>query len=149
MWTQLIQGECTGVTTSSTYDDSKALQDRVRRLSADLKDLKHNQTIGGDSWVVYRHEATYVKPQPNYGVVHTQPIFQIDFIPNEDGPFVALAIVTISSKAFQADEQDVYPDPNYYGRWYDCGTTGAGGSTTVMVFSTKKGVVRVSPPVWN
>lgn len=135
--------------TTSVYDDSKELQDRVRRITADLKDLKHNQTIGGDSWVVYRQEATYVKPQPNYGVNHTQPVFRIDFTPDEDGPFVAVAIVAPSDRTFQANDQDIYPDPNYYGRWWDCGTIGAGWPhTVVMVFSTKKGKVTVEPPVW-
>lgn len=126
-------------------EESNELAKRVKRLSSDAKELKTNQTIGGDSWVVYRHEITYVKPSPAYGVSHTQPVFRIDFTPDEAGPFVANVLVSPSDRTFQADDQDIMPDPNHYGRWYDCGTIGASWPYTIfMVFATKKGTLTVT-----
>lgn len=125
-------------------EESNEMAKRVKRLSADLKDLKTNQTIGGDSWIVYRHEITYVKPQPSYGVTHSQPVFKITFTPDEAGPFVANILISPSDRTFQANDQDIMPDPNYFGVWYDCGTIGAGWAYTVaMVFATKKGTLTV------
>lgn len=87
------------------------LAKRVSKLKETVKDLKTNQVIGGDSWVMYRTKI----------VIPMTPLatFQVDFIPDTEGRFVNRAYkVSAGDEAYSSYSEPLDPDPNYDGRWY-------------------------------
>lgn len=111
---------------------------RVNNIRVNIQNLKTSQTIGGDSWVVYR---TYIQlPTETLSNNSVKPKYQIDFTPDIEGNFVA--------KAYKVSEDrisftlDMTPDPNVAGRWYlDQGYFVPWG---IMIYSTRKGTARVT-----
>ncbi len=110
------------------------LTNRLKRVESDIKQLKTNQTIGGDSWVVYKYKFDFVKVPTN--------VQKIIFTPDIAGDFVAQAFWYFPDNpdAFMND-QDITPDPNINGVWWDCSYAFASVNRTIVVFSTKKGKV--------
>lgn len=111
---------------------------RVNDIRVNIQNLKTSQTIGGDSWVVYR---TYINmPVETANNNTVKPKYQIDFTPDIDGNFVAKSYkVTADRLAFAVD---MTPDPNIPGRWFlDQGYFVAWG---IMIYSTRKGTARVT-----
>lgn len=109
---------------------------RVKRLENDIRELKTNQTLGGDSWVVYRKEIQYTKTA---GSKH-----KITFTPDIAGDYVAVAMwFWPGNPDRRGTDQDLAPDPNINGVWWD--NTYAFGSISrgIMIWSTKKGTVKI------
>lgn len=112
------------------------LQKRMNKLSSTIKDLKTNQTIGGDSWVLYRTKALMTLPAGQWKI-------QIDFIPDITGDFVATAyLVSTQPTGFTYFSEPCYVDPNYQGRWYRReGSPSAAITIAVLVYSTREGKI--------
>lgn len=119
--------------------NSKELQEKIRRLKEDLRDLKTVQAIGGDSWVVYRTEINYTA-QPN-------KVNVITFVPDDAGEFVARAYWTTPDRSVPGSDFDITPDPNMQGKWYDCTYSASAVARTIMIYSTKKGKAFLTPLV--
>lgn len=106
---------------------------RLAGLRENIKGLKTNQTVGGDSWVMYRAKI----------VITMSPAstFQVDFIPDVEGSFVSRAYsVPASDEVFGYYSNQLDPDPNYDGRWY---VTNSSGDLTVeqgiLFYTTRRG----------
>lgn len=112
------------------------LAKRVNRINADIKDLKTEQAIGGDSWVIYRSQVTYT--------ALVGRIYQLDFVPDVTGAFVAKAYLTSPDRIIYGSELDVTPDPNVNGRWYVVAATFGTVDRTLFVYSTKKGTLTLT-----
>lgn len=109
---------------------------RTKRLAADILDMKHNQTIGGDSWVVYRTELNFTK-EP--GMINV-----ITFVPDIANDFVALAVYTTPDRTIWGIDQDITPDPNVNGKWYDCTFVFGSSDRTIFIYSTVKGTAFIT-----
>lgn len=114
--------------------DNKLIE-KIKSIQSNIRQLKTTQTIGGDSWVVYRTMIPMPTPTTGAGSA-VDPVYRIDFTPEVEGPFVA--------KAFSSDsDRPMVPDPNYYGRWYLVEANYA-GNWQLMIYSTKKGTATVT-----
>lgn len=83
---------------------------RVNKVITEIKNLKTNQVIGGDSWVVYRAE-----------VIITQvwnKEYVIRFSPEVNLPYVARCYETSPDRTVYGDTSELYPDPNKAGVWW-------------------------------
>lgn len=105
--------------------------DRLNRVLAEIKNLKMNQTIGGDSWVVYRTAVTKT--------VFSNREYRVLFSPETNNDYVAVLKVngTIG---------EVFPDPNIQGLWWKPSYLSSGLTFTAIffVYSTVKGTVSVT-----
>lgn len=111
--------------------------DRIKRVESDVKQLKTNQTIGGDSWVVYKYRIDYVKTPAT--------ISKITFTPDIAGDYVATALWFFPDNPDPfLNDQDVTPDPNINGVWWDVTYAFSGVNRSIMVYSTKKGKVTMA-----
>lgn len=115
---------------------------RVNEIRTNIRNLKTTQTIGGDSWVVYR---TYLDMPVSSGGVGSsnKPKYRVDFTPDVDGQFISKAYMVTTDRTQYA--VDLTPDPNYFGRWFV--PSGYAVPWGVMIYSTRKGsaVVTVIP----
>lgn len=112
-------------------------KDRVGRLIAEVKNYKMNQTVGGDSWVVYRAAVDV-----NIG---RSKEYLVRFSPETNNDYVAVCKITSPDRATYGSIGDLIPDPNIKGRWWRP-YLAAGGSdvlTTFFVYATVRGTVSV------
>lgn len=96
--------------------------------------MKLNQTIGADSWIIYRKKHTFN--------MLANTTYRIDFVPLIAGSFVARAYQ--ETNIFVTGDIYFYPDPNINGRWW----TGRNSTTTdvtMLVFSTREGTISHTP----
>lgn len=117
-------------------DRDKDFIKRVNDIQTNIRNFKTNQTIGGDSWVVYRTAINFTNSY--------NKLWQVDFIPDTAGSFVAKAYWTTQDRGIYGSDQEFTPDPNYFGRWYyfrSIANNGAQIAETIMVYSTKKGTI--------
>jgi hypothetical protein len=112
------------------------LAKRVNRINADIKDLKTEQAIGGDSWIIYRDQVSYTSL--------ANRIYQVDFVPDVAGSFIAKAYLTDPTRFQYGSELSVRPDPNVNGRWYVISTSFGTVDRTVFIYSTKKGTLTLT-----
>ena len=114
--------------------DTQGLEKRLTRLRSDILELKTNQSIGGDSWIVYRHDIVFTKTAGSINV--------ITFTPDVAGDFVTKAVANNGDRSLTGTDLDLMPDPNVKGKWYDC--TYAFGPVTrvIMLYSTRKGSIK-------
>jgi len=113
---------------------------KIKNIQTNIRDLKTRQVIGGDSWIVYRTQLSM--PSPASGSGQTIPKYRLDFTPDVEGSFVAKAYNTSTDRTQYGSDQDLIPDPNYFGRWYV--TNGLFNGWDIMIYSTKKGTATVT-----
>lgn len=113
---------------------------RVNKVVTEIKNLKTNQIIGGDSWVVYRAEVII-------GQAWNRE-YLIRFSPEVNLPYVARCYETSPDRVIYGSTSELYPDPNNQGIWWVPSTsvsaTGTMIDTTFFVYSTVKGSVSVT-----
>lgn len=110
---------------------------RLNKVITEIKNIKTTQTIGGDSWVVYRTEIDVtLAPNSEYKVI---------FSPITNNEFVAVCKLTDPERVLAGEMRDLVPDPNINGVWwrpaYSPSTMGL--ARTIFVYSTVKGSVSV------
>ena len=112
--------------------------DRLNRTLAEIKNMKMNQTVGGDSWVVYRAEVNMV--------VSGAREYVIIFSPETNNDYVAVCKVTSPDRVIYGSIGDLMPDPNIKGKWWKpFQFSGAGFvEQTFFVYSTVKGTVSIT-----
>lgn len=111
---------------------SNELAERAKRLENDIKQLKTNQTVGGDSWVMYKYKITYVKT--------TGVTSKVTFTPDIAGDFVAQAFWYFPDAADPfINDSDLTPDPNINGVWWDVTYAYSAINRAIIVYTTKKG----------
>lgn len=110
---------------------------RINKVVTEIKNMKMNQVIGGDSWVVYRAEIDYTTvPSREYLVI---------FSPEVSGEYVAVCKVTSPDRGIYGSIGDLMPDPNVAGRWYRPYQVANNNQVlqTFFVYSSVKGSVSV------
>lgn len=120
-------------------DREKNLDSILARINSDLVDYKKTQSLGGDSWIVYRYRGSFS------AIAGAK--YRIDFTPDHQGEFVAQLWQTDSDPA-SGTLSLFYPDPQINGRWYFIQRLFTDRSIGYTLYSTKKGsieVIQVSP----
>lgn len=110
---------------------------RVDKVLAEIKNMKMNQTVGGDSWVVYRSEV-------NYPIVPNRQ-YTIRFSPETNNNFVAVCKVTSPDRQIPGSIGDLLADSNVQGLWWRPYQFNSSTPViqTFFVYSTVKGTVSV------
>lgn len=110
---------------------------RLNKVVTEIKNMKMNQTIGGDSWIVYRTEVTLP--------VSFAKEYRIIFSPETNNSFVAVLKRTSPDRQIYGSIVDFLPDPNLPGVWWQ--PYQFAGSLTVdstyFCYSTVKGTLSV------
>lgn len=118
-------------------DERTGFIKRLNKTLTEIKNFKTNQSIGGDSWVVYRSEIDY----PIMGAGE----YIVRFSPESNNDYVAVCKVTDPDRGMYGTIGDLVPDPNIKGKWWrpyqHSGTTLI--TQTFFVYSTVKGMVSV------
>lgn len=110
---------------------------RVDKVLAEIKNMKMNQTVGGDSWVVYRSEV-------NHPMVPNRQ-YTIRFSPETNNNFVAVCKRTSPDRQISGSIGDALADPNIAGLWWRPYQFNSSTPVvqTFFVYSTVKGTVSV------
>lgn len=124
-------------------DTKLSLTDRFNKVTRELDNMKLNQSIGADSWIVYRQEMEFTFTP---GIPYV-----VDFIPLVDGPFVANFYQRSSAPPPPGGEYSwgsyATPDPNVNGRWWLSQSALPQGTINnpwiFSVYSTRKGTIGV------
>lgn len=113
--------------------------DRLNKTITEIKNMKMNQVIGGDSWVVYRTEATILTTWNSE--------YLIQFSPEVSNDYVAVCKVTSPDRGIFGSIRELIPDANIQGKWWlpssSATQTGNPVEKTFFVYSTVKGTVSV------
>lgn len=115
--------------------DDKRLRSKLDRLEREIKDLKLNQIIGGDSWVVYRTKINFTRDM--------NKSYKVTFSPAIAGQYVAVAKLANGDGDFRL--YGLHPDQNFTNIWWAyrqlpySQVTGA----SIMVFSTIEGSISI------
>lgn len=110
---------------------------RLNKVTTEIKNMKMNQTIGGDSWVVYRSEVT--------AVTQMSREYKIIFSPEVSNNYVAVLKRTSPDRVIYGSIGDTHPDPNIPGVWWRPYQFSGGVPVeqTFFVYSTVKGTVSI------
>lgn len=105
--------------------------DRLNKVLTEIKNLKMNQTIGGDSWVVYRTAVTKT--------VVSNREYRVLFSPETNNEFVSVLKVN-------GQIGETFADPNVQGLWWKPSYFASGLTFPAIffVYSTVKGTVSVT-----
>lgn len=109
---------------------------RVNNIRTNIRNLKTNQVVGGDSWVVYRTKVDFTHGANVY--------YRVDFTPDVSGNFVAKAFWTTQDRVLYGSDRELIPDPNYSGRWYYVRRVFGNINETIFIYSTKKGTITLT-----
>lgn len=83
---------------------------RLNKVVTEIKNMKMNQTVGGDSWIVYRSEI-------NIPTSFSKE-YRIIFSPETNNSFVAVLKSTSPDRTTYGSIGDFMPDPNLPGVWW-------------------------------
>lgn len=110
-------------------------QTRLNKTLTEIKNMKMNQIVGGDSWVVYRTEVVFTT-SPNREYI-------LRFSPESSQPYVAVAKVTSPDRVIYGSIGDFFPHPNLPGIWFRPFQFNSSNTVaqTFFVYSTVKGTV--------
>lgn len=110
---------------------------RLNTVLTQIKDMKMNQIVGGDSWVVYRSKVDIT--------TNDSQEYLIRFIPEMSGDFVAVCKETSQDRTVPGGTSRIVPDPNIKGRWWRPfqSNFNLDVASTFFVYSTVKGKVVV------
>lgn len=113
------------------------INERLHKVVTEIKNMKMNQTVGGDSWVVYRTEVTYTTDASRE--------YRVRFSPETSQDFVAVCKRTTPDRAFYGTILQLIPDPNIKGIWWRPFQfpNGYDLTETFFIYSTVKGTVSI------
>lgn len=110
---------------------------RFNKVTTEIKNMKMNQTVGGDSWVVYRAEVEML--------TNGSKEYKIVFSPETSNDYVAVCKRTSPDRVIYGSIGDMYPDQNKPGVWWRPFQFNGGLDVvqTFFVYSTVKGTVSI------